>query len=76
MKSTPNEERQNGFGGFDAVAFGVQKLQFLREKETRDFELHIVGELVEDELLVDACVKLWAHRLLGVRENVPLHRGK
>ena len=37
MKSFSHEERQHGFSGFDGVAFGAQKLEFLREKKPGDF---------------------------------------
>lgn len=76
MKSAADEEGQDVFGRFDETTFRAEKCQFLREEEPRDFELHIVGELVEHELFADARVKLGPHGLLRVRENVPFHCSK
>ena len=76
MESTPHEEWQDVFGRLNAVAFRAEELQFLREEQPRDVELHVVGELVENELLADARVKLRAHRLLRTREDVAFERGE
>ena len=36
------------------MAFAAQESDFLRELKRGDFELHVVGELLEDDLFTDA----------------------
>ena len=53
MKSAPHEERQHGRIGRKFVAIATHEIEFLCEQELRDFELHVVGKPIENELLGD-----------------------
>ena len=47
MESTSHEERQHGWIGDQFVAVATHEIEFLREQQLRDVELHVVSEFVE-----------------------------
>ena len=76
VEAALDEEGQDIWGGGEVDSFLGEESEFGGEHGLGDFELHFVGEVVEDELFGDAGEEFGAECARGATEDVALHCGE